>query len=579
MRPLDPLGETPSIARLLRSAPVAEVRAEIARVAVLCEGRVESRAEAAAALHFARGALALREGSLDDARAELDAAAADFAAIDEAEARDLALCEALLAAIRRGPRAACAPAIDSLDGIARATSHRRVRAVALHYQGTALRLSGDALATQRALLEAFRAAEPFLEERAQILNSLGTLYVVLGAFGAAEALLSHAAELHHQTGDATGEAIAHGQLGAAALAEGDHARARRHLQKQEWLASRVGDAFGRARALVFLADLALDAGRPDDARDLAERARAIAVGVTPPLSLWIAYATRARGRAEADLRPGSADAVAELASARAQFAQIGNPLGQALCEWDLARAEGAEGMLFGAAWTLGSLGLLPRVARLLSDRRAAAGDARDAAGDAADATADLALAAVAQGAPHIAAAQEVALVYGAPEALAGIAARRTAAQRNLGRLAALAIAPRGLLLAAIASDAIGAARRALPPERAAGAAIVELPGAAIWAFPSAAPIVEVARDLAALRVALGDDTRVRLVVRPLARVVAPPLLGEVSAAVEGVDAAALIAVACALEPAAISIGADVDWPAEAEARAVMAGYVRKFDDL
>src|SRR5262249_57029899 len=102
------------------------------------------------------------------------------------------------------------------------------------------RLSGDALATQRTLLEAFRLSGPFLEERAQILNSLGTLYVVLGAFGAAQALLEHAAELHRRFGDAIGEAIAHGQLGSAALALGDFERARRHLQKQEWLAPPPG---------------------------------------------------------------------------------------------------------------------------------------------------------------------------------------------------------------------------------------------------------------------------------------------------------------------------------------------------
>ena len=47
-----------------------------------------------------------------------------------------------------------------------------------------------------------------LEERAQILNSIGTLYVIMGAFGAAQAMLEHAAELHHQNGDAVGEGLA-----------------------------------------------------------------------------------------------------------------------------------------------------------------------------------------------------------------------------------------------------------------------------------------------------------------------------------------------------------------------------------
>ncbi len=115
---------------------------------------------------------------------------------------------------------------------------------------TAVRPSGSS-ATRRLrsarCLSALRRSEPFLGERAQILNSLGTLYVTLGAHGAAEALLEHAAELHRRRGDSVGEAIACGQLGAAALGLGALERARAPLQRQEWLCARLGDAFG-ARA-------------------------------------------------------------------------------------------------------------------------------------------------------------------------------------------------------------------------------------------------------------------------------------------------------------------------------------------
>ena len=559
MRPLEPLATISPLARLLAGAPAAEVHAELARLDALTLDPT-----CTAALNFARGALALREGGLLAARTTLDQAADAFAALGESEASQLARCEAWLAAIRRGPRSAYAEAITALDAIVADPGEGRARAVALHYRGTAERAGGDAAATQRTLLEAFQAAEPFLEERAQILNSLGTLHVVLGAFGAAEALLEHAAELHHQAGDATGEAIAHGQLGAAALGLGQLDRARRHLQRQEWLASRIGDAFGQARALSFLAEVALEAGRAADAAELAERALEVARSVEPPLSLWIAYAERALGRAELELgEPGPARA--HLDTARAAFARFGNPLGRALASWDLARLDvdqGAAADWFGPAWALGSLGLAPRVARLLADRRAAgvAGETEGAV-----------LAAVAQSAPQLAAAEEVALVYAAPEALAAVATRRTAAHRNLGRLAARAIAPRGLVVAAIAAPYIGGSRRALPPEGASAAALFELPGAAVWAWPASAAPGEIARDLAGARVALGHEARAALVLRAQARVMAPPFHGEVAASVEGVDAAELIAAARALGPGELAREEAVAWSAEAEATARMSG--------
>ena len=574
MRPLEPLAALSPIARLLRSAPAAAVVAELDRLAV-----IPLEPLPAASLAFARGALRLREGALVQARDELDAASTALLAAGEIEAGLLARCEALLAAIRRGPRAAYAGAVSSLDAIllqAETKGIPRVAVVALHYRGTAERLSGDALATQRTLLDAFHRSEPhndaapLLDERAQILNSLGTLYVVLGAYGAAQALLEHAAELACRLGDAVGEAIAHGQLGSAALALGDLDRARRHLQKQEWLASRSGDVFGRTRALTFLADVALDAGKPDEAAELAELALKSAASVEPPLALWAAYATRALGRARMEVGDTAAARV-RLEAARIGFTTFGNPLGQALVDWDLARLVFEEARAvgheitatpdwFAPAWALGSLGLGARVAKLLADRRRSGG------------VVDLALAAAAQAAPHLAVAQEIELIYGDPTALAAIASRRNAAQRNLGRLAALTLAPKGLLLAAIASDAIGGAHRALPPERSAGAALLEIPGASIWGFPIAASIEEVGRDLAALRAALGPDTRAVLVARPEAHVVAPPFPGELGASLEGVDAASLIASARALDAGILDIAPGVAWSPDAEARARMAGF-------
>jgi tetratricopeptide (TPR) repeat protein len=557
MQPLEPLAQS-SIAHLIKSAAAPHVRKEIERL-----GATSLDALGRAALAYARGALALREGALDAARADLEAAAEAFAAAGEIEAERLSRCEAWIAAIRRGSRAALADAIAALSAIA-AASEGRARVTALHYQGAATRASGDAAGAQRTLLAAFREAEPFLDLRAQILNSLGTLHVVLGAYGAARALLEHAAELHLQLGDAIGEAIAHGQLGAAALALGDREAARKHLQRQEWLASRVGDPIGRARSLTFLAELALDSGRAAEAAELAEMAVEAARAADPPLTAQIAYATLSLGRARR-LLGESERARADLEAARDAFGTHGTPLGRALAEQELAASAGPDAWL-APAWTLASLGLPARVARLLADRRAA-GHALDHEGDA--------LAAIAEAVPHLAASEEVALVHAAPERLAAIAARRTAAHRNLARLAALAIAPRGLVIAAIASAAIGDDKRALPPERASAAALAALPGMAVWAWPASVAPEEIGRDLAAARASFGEDTRVVLVARPRARVLAPPFHGEAGASVEGIDMVPLIRATGSMDEGEIVRGVDVSWSPEAEARVAMAGFVAR----
>lgn len=535
MLPLEPLASLSQVEGLILRARAPEAAAEIARL-VEMSSAVLSEVQRAA-VTFARGALALREGSLAPAQAEFEAASAAFAAAGDPEAAELSRAEALLARMRRGPRQAFAEAEAALADLAGAASGPRVRVVATHYRGAALRLLGDAQNTQRALLEALSLAEAHPPERPKILNSLGTLYVVLGAYGAAEALLEHAAELHHQRGDAVGEAIACGQLGAAALGLGDLAKARTWLQRQEWLASQVGDAFGRARALTFLADVALDLGRPDDALELADLAREVARSTTPPLAIWLAYATRAAGRAKADL--GDSTAEAELRDARERFTRIGNPLGLALTEWDLVRLGGplsgeAPPLTWnGPAWALASLGLPARVAGLMRDHAA---QARARSGTSTPAPeAEQAFFAVAQPAPHLGVPREIDLVYEAPGVLGEVSNRRTAAQRNLARLGALTLAPPGLVIATITWS--GAPRlRALPPERAACAAIGALPGVVQWAWPLATPDADVERDLDALRAAVasagGRDVRVEIAREPSARVASPPFAGEVAAVVE-----------------------------------------------
>lgn len=558
MRPLDPLAPSDdvpaAVSRLLREAKPDAVEAELARL----EGEALVGL-AAAARRFARGALALRVGRLADAEVDLEAAADAFAAAGEGEAEALCRCEAWLTRIRRGPRAVYDEAAEALSQLAEHEA-RRVRVVARHYQGTALRFAGQAETTLEVLLRAFRESDGLLVERAQTLNSLGTLYVVLGAFGAAEAVLAHAAELNHQIGDRVSEAISYGQLGSAALFRGELEQARRYLQKQEWFASQVGDAFGRARALVILADLAIDLGRPDDARDLATQGREVAESVEPPLAMWVAYACRTVGRAQLELGEETR-AKRLLDEAESRFRQLGNQLGEAMVQWDRGRHDSAVD-LFDPAWAFANLGLSARVAQVLAD---ASRLDPERIGHAT-------VAAAGQLYPHLATRQEVDLVLSQPEVVAAIATRRIAGQRNLGRLGALTLASRGLFIAAIAASAIGTGIRPLPSRRCGAALVGQVAGAALWVWSGDTDAKLVARDLSALRVTLGEDTRVVIGHFPDGRVASVPFAGEFGAELHGADLGPLLAEALSAPPGAFRRHVDAPWDKEAEALARMSGF-------
>ena len=153
-----------------------------------------------------------------------------------------------------------------------------------------------------------------------------------------------------------------------------------------------------------------------------------------------------------------------------------------------------------------------------------------------------------------------------------IASRRAAAETNLGRLLALASAPPGLVVAALAGDTVGVAQRALPPEGAAAAAVADLPGVTLWVWPATTPPEHVGRDLADARAVIGEDTRAVVVLRPKARVLSAPFQGEVGAEVEGIDAVPLIRAVSGLDEGELVRGIDVPWSTEAEARIATAGF-------
>ncbi|MBI4951816.1 MAG: tetratricopeptide repeat protein [Myxococcales bacterium] len=573
MRPLDPLCAQSNVVALLRGAPPEDVRTELGRLDGLDLGGAERAARV-----YAHGALALREGRLDDAHRELGAAAQAFAAAGEPEASALCACEAWLGAIRRGPRAVYADAIAALEVLAREPGGRLVAVVAGHYRAVAMRYSGQTEATLRALLEVFALSEGLLVERAQVLNSLGTLYVVLGAFGAAQAVLEHAADLNHQIGDSVSEAISYGQLGSAALGRGELEAARRYLQKQEWFASRVGDAFGGARALTLLGDLAIDLGRPDDALAFGRDATSRASSVSPPLGMWLAYSARTMARAKLEL--GEPEALAELEAARERFRRIGNQLGEALVNWDLARhaaqraAAGhgqlpggtAKGGWYATATAFAGLGLPARVAPVLRDARALASDAAERR------CLDLAFAVAAQTYPHLATEQEVELVYSEPDVLAEIATRRIEGLRNVGRVAALTVATGGLFVAAVAARGIASCHAALPSARAAAALAGALPGMALWVWPAGTSASELARDLASLRAASGEDCRAAVAWLPEARVARAPFAGELGVALVGADCAWLYRAVLAAADGTLLRDPLLPWDGEAEGLARLGGY-------
>ncbi len=519
MRPLAPLAPHSTVERLLLGGAPEGARAEMDRL----EGVVSSAAERAA-LRFARGELALRTGQLHLAGTELSAAAEAFAACGEAQASALARCESLVAETRRGPRQHLPELIARIAAVGRAAGEDAlVRATASTVLGAAYVAAGQPEQALDAFAVAVAASDDLLPERVRVLNSMGTLYGVLGAQGAAASVLEHAAELARRLGLVESEAIARGQLGSLALARGDLDAARAHLGAQELLATRLGDRHGRARALAFLAEVALDAGQAEAARDLAANGKEIAEGAAPPLSVFAAFAERIGHRARRML--GEPPSRQEVDTLRDRFRALGVGLGAALVDADAAldsSAEDERALRLRAMDALASLGLTQRVTELL--RAARAGEDGD------DTEADLVIAAVAQPHAHVADAHEVDLVFSAPRSLAAIGKRRVAAQRNLAKLAALWARGPGLTLAVCALPA-GAAPA--PPPGARAALVGALGSVAVWAWPLDTSESLLREEL--VRV----DPRVKAVIAraPEARIATVPFAGEPSASMAGVDVA------------------------------------------
>ena len=515
MRPLEGNAAAEAIERLLDGASADAVRAAIEKA------RTATDPPSASALRYAEGALLLRDGSLAAAGAALREAGQGFAADGALEAGELSLVAASVADIRRGIRELASAAGEQAGFLADEGSTARVRCAALVARGTSERVLGDAGAAHRSFLAAKALAGDFPELKTQVWNSLGTLYVVTGALAAARALLEPSAELCRLRGDVIGEAIAMGQLGAASLALGDRVLARRQLSRQEWLARQVGDAFGQARSLVWLAEVALELGSFDDAVELAERARAVALA--SGLGTFQAYADRVAGRA---LEARGDDGRACSERALAVFAQQRLPLGQALASWDLAVIgdEPDRALVDSALTGFASLGLVDRVVDVLVDI---------------DADPEVLLMASSMS-PRRSEQIESALVHEDPEGLGASVEKRTAARRNLSRLAAWSTHAPGLLAVATVLDAPS---RALVRPAFAGAVAGTLGALALFVWADDVDPSRLVADLEQL-LDLGAS-QVSIAHFPDARVTRPGFGAALGATVEGVDTLALVAVALA----------------------------------
>jgi tetratricopeptide (TPR) repeat protein len=502
---------------------VGEVRAEIERIAGMTLGPLEQ-----AALTFARGAFALRSGDLAAARSELTAATGAFDVLGERQAANLARCDACRAIGRSSPRTSLPALVADLNAIIDGAGDDPLVCVV----ATTVRAATHAQMNEPAnALDAYCAALARSEgmglERGHVLVSFGTLYATLGVHGAAEHALEHSLELAHRLGDTVTEAIAHGQLGSIALSRRDLDRARRHLGAQELLANRLGDVFGRTRALTYLAEVALEASQPEAALALAKEAGRLASSVVPPLSVFASFAERIALRGAAEL-----DGVSDEPAMRAlqqRFATGGVTLGAALVARDMARSGFADAVELRAQAIAGfaSVGLPDRIAELLLGEPTSDDPARAAA-----------IAALAQGHPRLADALEIGLVYSAPTSLRAVALSRMAGQRNLARLAELHFGPPGLVITVFLSDAPA---HATPPDESRAASVSACGPVGVWAWPLSVDDPSVSADLARLE----PGARGVVVRSPSARIARLPFAGDAGVSLAGIDLTPLFARALA----------------------------------
>jgi tetratricopeptide (TPR) repeat protein len=571
VKPLDPLNEVGDLELLLASGAIPLVRAELVR---LEDSTLDDRG--VVALLYARGELALRAGSFEEAHGFLGHAADGYRDLGEREAEDLTRIEAHIAVAKRGPRAASLEAAAELARLSTAVSSERAGVAAELARGIAQRAAGDLAGARAAWSAALSKGEGMPDLRMRVANELGGLYLSTGAAGAARSLFSRAAELARRLDHAVIELCAQQGLAQAATLRGELTVARRHLLRAESIAERLDDRPARVAALCELSELASLWERHGDALELARKALSLTEDADATTERPRAWASRALARAMMEL--GDAEAEGHVAHARSAFEKLGDRLGESLTRWDAAalgersRTPGGDDGWFEPAWTLATMGEARRVLELLADRRESSG------GAAAPEPEDVARLALAERFPSLVEEIEVELLSERPERLVPLSLERADAHRNAARLSVLSTGRRGLMLAAVVSPVIGVKRHAYPAATAAAVLVGQLPGVCVWAWRPPHHGSVVARDLSALRAALGNQTRAVVGRFVQARVSSPGFGAGAGAQVEGADVPALVAAALAASPAALVLwhetggAGSLDWDAECDVVAKMAGF-------
>jgi predicted ATPase len=194
--------------------------------------------------------------------------------------------------------------------LSRTGEYLRLQAVSMAFLGSVTHLQGDNLAAYRWYKEAMALChEPHLGLLIGVLFSRTAQ--ALGRLSEAQDQLQQGLRYARETGNRWGTALGLEQMAMATQAAGDPVEARRLLDESVALYGEVGDRWSQSRSLIALSRLALTGG------DLTQAERYLVEAV--------------QVAAEAGYNPNVLDALATLASVRAQQGMSLSALGMVLC--------------------------------------------------------------------------------------------------------------------------------------------------------------------------------------------------------------------------------------------------------
>jgi DNA-binding SARP family transcriptional activator len=264
---------------MINAADLLEARAyfadwrETADIAIeAC--RKAKDAHGQAAMLQCRGSLLTEQQRFDEARSDLDEAAALFrdAGDDRRYAwtiRNIAVIDRLTGRLDDAARR-CEQALTLL----RQSGHQMDEAYVL-FQMVKVELARDQPIAALAILSDYRRLNPAHPHRrldAQVLEQAGQTYLLTGDLTRAAEEFELALTAVLEIGDPVGESYVLRGMGVTKLRQGELDRARSMLQRALELAGRVGDGLAEGHALLALTELALADGHPGQAVVLGQKA-------------------------------------------------------------------------------------------------------------------------------------------------------------------------------------------------------------------------------------------------------------------------------------------------------------------